>query len=102
MQKNIENKKHLKEKIQQKKVQKEKEDDDMQLNTVAKVPINKNQESESESDSEDENIEKIKNENLNALNELGNQDIFDSNATFKTIGVINKNIQNFKIIKKYF
>ncbi len=69
----------------------------MQLNINSNTPKNKKEISESDSDSEDENIKTIKNENLNVLNDSEHQDVFDSDATFKTIGVNNMILFNILI-----
>jgi len=85
MQKNIANKNSKENKV--KKVNKTEQEDDMQLNIIANVPKNNKETIESDSDSEEDETKKnIKNENLNVLNEE-HQDIFDSEATFKSIGV---------------
>ena len=84
MQKNIANKNSKENKV--KKVNKTEQEDDMQLNIIANVPKNNKETIESDSDSEEDETKNIKNDNLNVLNEE-HQDIFDSEATFKSIGV---------------
>lgn len=87
MQKNIANK-NSKEDKDRKISMKEEEEDDMQLNIVGNLPKNKKEEAESDdSDSEEEDRKNIKNDNLNVLKDSEHQDIFDSEATFKSIGV---------------
>ncbi len=85
MKKNIANKisKENKDVIANKK----EEDDDMQLNIIGNIPKKAKEEVESDSDSEEEDLKNVKVENLNVLNDSEQQDIFDSEATFKSIGV---------------
>ncbi len=84
MQKNIANKNSKENK--DKKAHK-REEDDMQLNIIGNVPKNTNEEIESDSDSDEENRKNIISDNLNNLIDSEQQDIFDSDATFKSIGV---------------
>lgn len=85
MQKNIVNK--SKERNFKKIVKNQVEEEDMQLNVIGNVSENIKENSEIESDSEEEDLEIIKTQNLQASNESYNQDIFDSESTFKSIGV---------------
>lgn len=85
MQKNIANKNSKENKDI--KANKKEEEDDMQLNIIGNIPNKVKEEVESESDSEEEDIKNIKSENLNVLNDPEHQDIFDSESTFKSIGV---------------
>jgi hypothetical protein len=86
MQKNIANKK-LKESKDSKSNNKQQEEEDMQLNIVGDVTRSKKEEAESDSDSEEEDRKNVKSDSLNTLHESEHQDIFDSEATFKSIGV---------------
>lgn len=89
MQKNIPNKSSQKV-LSDKKASKPKEEDDIQLNLISKPEKTVESDSSEESDDEEQNSNKFKADNLGTYNENENQDIFDSNNTFKSIGV-NKN-----------
>ena len=86
MQKNIANK-NSKENRDKKAIKTE-EEDDMQLNIIGNLPKNTKEEVESDSDSEEEDTKNVKSDKLNVLNDSEHQDVFDSEATFKSIGVI--------------
>jgi len=85
MQKNIDNK--SKERNLQKKKKDQVEEEDIQLNVVENDSYNLKNNFEIESDNGSEDLNGIIKQNLQASNESYNQDIFDSEATFKSIGV---------------